>query len=229
MAVADASARTSPAAAPCRSPSPARRRAGRRARRPPRRGRRARSRRPCEPHVDADAPPPVGIGVAHERHLGPHRPGVQRCVRPATLRWPSETASSAGPSTAARAARPRRRPSGHASHDDDRPGGEGNCGRWPSTAPSAAANTTTPSTTAHRSLMRDRRSGPRRPARRPRRPSYRRLVAELLELGLADAAHVEQVVDRGERPVLLAMGDDRLGRGRADARELFELGGRGAC
>ncbi len=33
-----------------------------------------------ETHVDADAAPPVGIGVAHERHLPPHRPGVERGV-----------------------------------------------------------------------------------------------------------------------------------------------------
>ena len=48
--------------------------------------------------------------------------------------------------------------------------------------------------------------------------SHGHQVAQLGELGLADAGDIEQVVDRPERAVLVAVLDDRRRDGRSDAR-----------
>ena len=52
---------------------------------------------------------------------------------------------------------------------------------------------------------------------------------ELGEALVADAAHAAQVVDRREPAATLPLGDDRLGVGGPDARELLELGLASRC
>ena len=57
-----------------------------------------------------------------------------------------------------------------------------------------------------------------RERRRPDAASDRGEVTEPGELGLADAGHVEQRLDRDERAVLIAVTNDGGSEGRSDAR-----------
>ena len=91
----------------------------------------------------------------------------------------------------------------------------------------------------HRRIDPDRQLGPEEEAGGERRrgdrqhpgahdgSSDRDLVADLLERGGPDPAHVHQVVDGGERTVLVPILDDRRGEHLADAGERLQLGRRG--
>src|SRR3546814_10570388 len=64
-----------------------------------------------------------------------------------------------------------------------------------------------------------------RPPPSPRssdQPSDRHERSQLLELGFADASYVDQLLDRGERSEVLAVGDDRGRCGRAHPRQGVE-------
>ena len=48
-------------------------------------------------------------------------------------------------------------------------------------------------------------------------------ASQLIELRGPDASHLEQLIDRSERPVALAVGHDRLRGRRSDTRECVEI------
>src|SRR3546814_18438957 len=67
-------------------------------------------------------------------------------------------------------------------------------------------------------LFRSRAPRPPPSPRSSDRPSDRHERSQLLELGFADASYVDQLLDRGERSEVLAVGDDRARCGRAHPR-----------
>ena len=158
--------------------------------------------------------PPSALGIGDQGGPAGPRPATGRSdaePRPApTAPRPAAPPPRRAATDGARPARPRRA----------QPAATTGTGRRPATRPSAAGDGQAPPPDVARGRLEARR-------RRGRRPSHPHQVAELGQLGVADAADLGQVVDRAERPVALAVVDDGRRRGRTDAGQRLELVGGG--